>query len=91
MHKENETHQILWDSETQTDLLTPTRGTDLVLINKQKTCSLVDFTISADHQEKIKEYEKKDKYLGFAKEIKKKLEHEGDGDTNCSWCSWKSL
>ena len=30
---------------------------------------------------------KKDKYLDFARELKKTMEHESDGDTNCNWCS----
>ena len=32
----------------------------------------------------IKESEKKDKYLDLARELKKTIEHEGDGDTNCN-------
>ena len=36
----------------------------------------------------MKESEKIDKYLIFLREIKKTVEHEGDGDTNSSWCTW---
>ena len=37
---------------------------------------------------KIKESKKSDKYLNFVRELKKKtMEHEGDGDTNCGWCT----
>ena len=35
-----------------------------------------------DYRVKIKE--KRDKYLDFAKELKKAVKHEGDGDTNCN-------
>ena len=33
---ENETHNILWDFEVQTDHLIPARRPDLVLIDKKK-------------------------------------------------------
>ena len=39
---------------------------------------------------KLKEREKKDKYLDLAKELKKIKEHEGDNNTNCDWCFWYS-
>ena len=32
-----------------------------------------------------------DKYLDLVRELKKIVEHEGDGDTNCSWCAWNGL
>ena len=38
--------------------------------NKRETCHHVDFTILADHRVKIKESEKKDKYLNLARELK---------------------
>ena len=31
--------------------------------------------------------EKRDKYLDLAREQKKSVEHEVDGDTNCNWCT----
>ena len=77
MHKpesvlENETHKILWDFEIQTDHLITARRPDLVLINKKKrTCHIVDFAVPADHRVKLKEIEKKDKYLDLARELKK--------------------
>ena len=36
-----------------------------------RTCKIVDFAVSADHRIKLKEYEKKDKYLDLARELKK--------------------
>ena len=35
-----------------------------------------------------KESEKKNKYLYIARELKKTMEHEVDGDTSCVWCTW---
>ena len=51
------------------------------------TCRIVDFVILADHRVKLKESEKKDKYLDLARELKKTVEYESDGDTDCNWCS----
>ena len=49
-----------------------TRRPDLIIINqKKKTCKIVDFAVLAEHRIKLKECEKKDKYLDFARELKK--------------------
>ena len=55
--QKNETHEILWDCEIQTDHLISTRRLELVLINKKK-----DFGLPADHRVKIKENENIGKY-----------------------------
>ena len=49
------------------------RRSDLIIINKKKkkNCKIVDFAVPADHGIKLKEYEKNDKYLDFARELKK--------------------
>ena len=72
--RENATHKLLWDFNIQTDHLIPARRPDLIIINKKKkkrTCKIVDFAVPADHRIKLKEYEKKDKYLDLARELKK--------------------
>ena len=38
---------------------------------KKKNCKIVDFAVSANHKINLKENEKKDKYLDFARELKK--------------------
>ena len=69
---ENDLHKLLWDFNIQTDHLIPARRPDLMIINKKKrTCKIVDFAVPADHKIKLKEYEKKDKYLDLAREVKK--------------------
>ena len=84
----NNTHKLLWDFDIHTDHLISARRPDLMIINKKKrTCKIVDI---ADHRIKLKECEKKDKYLDFAKELKKTMEHEGDNYTNYNWCVWNS-
>ena len=64
---ENETHKLLWDFEIKTDHLILARRPGLVIINKkERTCRIVDFAVSADHWVKLKESEKRDKYLDLA-------------------------
>ena len=43
----------------------------------------MDFAVPADHGVKLKEREKKDKYLDLIREMKKTVEHESDVYTNC--------
>ena len=70
--RENDTHKLLWDFDIQTDHLISARRPDLIIINKRKiTCKIVDFAVPADHRIKLKECEKKDKYLDLARELKK--------------------
>ena len=38
---------------------------------KKKICKVVDFAVPADHRIKLKESEKKDKYIDLARELKK--------------------
>ena len=40
---------------------------------KKRTCKIVDFAVPGDHRIKLKEREKKDKYVESARELKKKL------------------
>ena len=69
---ENNTHKLLYDFDTHTDHLISARRPDLIIINKKKrTCKIVDFAVPADHRIKLKQCEKKDKYLDLARELKK--------------------
>ena len=66
--QENGTHKLLRDFEIQTDHLILTRWPDLKIVNnnkkeKRKTCRVLDFAVPADSRVKLKESEKKDKYL----------------------------
>ena len=89
----NKMHELIRDFDIHTDHLISARRPDLMIINKKKkkkkkkkrTCRIVNFAIPADHREKLKKNEKKDKYLDFARELKKT---ESDDYTNCNWCSW---
>ena len=73
---ENDTHKLQWDFDIHTDHLISARRPDLIIINKKKKkkkriYKTVDFAVSADHRIKLKECEKKDKYLDLARELKK--------------------
>ena len=62
---ENEMHKILWDFEIQTDHLISARRSDLGIVKKNMpNCGLY-------LKVKLKESEKRDKYIDFAKELKK--------------------
>ena len=70
--RENETHKILWDFEIQTNHLILARRLNQVMVKKKtRTCRIVEFAVSANHRVKLKETEKKDKYLDFVREVKK--------------------
>ena len=69
---EKDTRKLLWDFGIHTNYLISARRPDLIIINKKKgTCKIVDFAVPADHKIKLKEREKKDKYLYLARELKK--------------------
>ena len=71
---ENDTLKLLWDFDKHRDHLISTRRPDLIIINKKKKriCKIVDFALPADHWIKLKECEKKDRYLNLASELKKR-------------------
>ena len=74
--QENDKHKLLWDFDIQTDHLISAGRLDLIIINnnnnkKKKICKIVDFAVPADHRIKLKENEKKDKYLNLVRELKK--------------------
>ena len=85
---ENDTHKILWDFSIQTDQLIPAQKTRPYNYQQQekRICKIVDFALQADHRINMKEYEKKDKYLAIARELKKVVEHESNDFANCNRC-----
>ena len=79
--------KILWNFEIQTDHVIPASRSDLVIVNKKKrTGWIADFTLLTDHRIKLKESEKRDKYLDLTRGLKT-IEHEGGDDINCNWCT----
>ena len=71
---ENDTHKLLCGFKIQTDHLISARRPDLIIINNKKRkyiWKIVDFAVPAIHRIKLKECEKRDKYLDLARELKK--------------------
>ena len=64
---ENDTHKLLWDFDIHTDHLISTRRQDLIKKNRK----IVYSAVPADHRIKLKEFEKKNKYLDLAGELEK--------------------
>ena len=59
----------LWHTNGSPDLDQKTRPYNNQ--QKKRICKIVDYAVSADHRIKLKESEKKDKYLDLARELKK--------------------
>ena len=74
---ENDTHKLLWDFDIQTDYQISGRRPDLIIINNhpqkkhKKICKIVELAAPANNRLKLKECEKRDKYLDLARELKK--------------------
>ena len=64
-------YKILWDINIQTDKVIEVRSPDIVCINKQIECQIIDFAISGDRNIGIKEQEKIDKYQVLIIELQK--------------------
>ena len=59
----------LWHTDGSPNLGQKTRPYDN--LQKKRICKIVDFAVPAEHRIKLKECEKKDKYLELARELKK--------------------
>ena len=72
---ENEMHKILRDFEIKAHYLISSRRSDLVIVEKKKkkkrNMPNSGLAVQVDHWVKLKEGEKRDKYLAIARELKK--------------------
>ena len=82
-----------WDAQTSVGFwntnVSPNLGQTTRTNNsrqKNENCWIEEFIVLADHRLKLKESEKIDKYLDFAKELKKTVKHKSDSDTSSNWC-----
>ena len=69
------------------DHLISARRPDLIITKKKRTCKIVDFAFPANHRIKLKENEKKDKYLDLTRELKK-LWNMKVTVISIDWCFW---
>ena len=79
----------LWHTNGSPDLGQKTRPYNNQ--QKKRNFKIVEFAVLADHRIKLKESEKKDKYLVLARKFLNIMEHEGNNYTNRDWCFWYSL
>ena len=79
-------HKIFLDFEIRTDHQISARRSVQGIVNKK-----IDFaelwTLLANHRVKLKDGEKRHKCLDLDRELRKTMDLEGDGDTNCDWCA----
>ena len=69
---ETETHKLLWDFDIPTGHPIWARRLDIVTINKKKiNCRTLNSAVPAVYRIKLKENEKKDKYLDLSRELRK--------------------
>ena len=61
-------HKLLWDFDIQTDHLISVRRPGHII---KKRVSAKWSAVPANHRIKLKEFEKRDKYLNLAREVKK--------------------
>ena len=71
--QENDSHKLIWDFDIQTDHLISAWKPDHIIINKKIIFKIIDFAVPAVHRIKLKECEKRDKYLNLVRELKKLL------------------
>ena len=67
----NEIHNFLKDFYIQTYIISAKQPHLVIISKKKRSCRIVDFAVPADHRVKLKENEKKHKYLDLAREMKK--------------------
>ena len=63
----------------------------MIINKKKKKKKIVDFAVQAHHRVKTEENEKREKYLDLAREPKKVVEYECNGDAYCNWHTLNSL
>ena len=69
---DNDTHKLLLNFDIHSDHLISARRSDFKILNKtRKICQIVNFAVTPDHRIKLKECEKRDNYLDFARKLKK--------------------
>ena len=68
---ENEDYKILWDFSIQTDRVIEARRQDLVVVDKERSCKIIDFAVPGDSRIEEKEKGKVEKYKDLGRELQK--------------------
>ena len=66
---ENEDYKILWDFSIQTDHVVEAWRTDLVLVDKERICKIIDFAVPRNSKIEEEEKGKIEKYQGLGREL----------------------
>ena len=66
---ENEDYKILWDFSIQTDHVIKAQRPDLIVVDKKRTCKIIDFAIPGDSMIEEKKKEKREKYQDLRMEL----------------------
>ena len=68
---ENEDYKTLWDFSIQTDDVIKARRPDLVTVNKERICKVIDFAVPRDSRIEEKDKDKIEKYQDLGRELQK--------------------
>ena len=68
---DNEDYKILLDFSIQTDHVIEARRPDLVVVDKERSCKIIDFAVPGDSRIEEKEKDKIEKYQDFRRELQK--------------------
>ena len=69
--KENYNYKILWEFSIQTDHVIEAQRPDLVAVDKERSCKIIDFAVSGDIMIEEKEKHKIEKYQDLRRELQK--------------------
>ena len=64
-------YKILWDFSIQTGHVIETRRLDFVVVDKRRTCKIIDFAVLGDSRIEEKQKEKIEKYQHLRREYQK--------------------
>ena len=70
---ENEDYKILLDFSIQTDHVIVGQRTDLAVVDKEKSCKIIDFAVPGESRIEEKEKDKIEKYQELGRELQKIL------------------
>ena len=68
---ESEDWKILWDFSIQTDHVVEAQRPDLVVVDKMRTCKVIDFAVPGDSTTEDKDKEKIEKYQDLRRYLQK--------------------
>ena len=68
---ENEVYKILWDFSIHTDHVIEAQIPDLVVVDKERSCKIINFVVPGDSRIEEKEKDKIEKYQDLGRELQK--------------------